>query len=116
MPLRYFLPSILLLFSLFFHVSIVAQVQGKAPTADRHFLHYKVYGKGTPLVIINGGPGMNSKGFESLAIELSKNYRVIIYDQRGTGNSVLPKLDGSTINMQLMVEDIESLRRHLKFN
>lgn len=76
-------------------------------------MHYRIFGKGEPLLIINGGPGMNSNGFESLAMKLSENFQTIIYDQRGTGKSVLPKVDTSTITMQLMIDDIERLREHL---
>src|SRR5450432_3172955 len=57
---------------------------------------------------------MNSDGFVELAKALSKNNETIIYDQRGTGKSTLQKVDSSTITMKLMVEDLESLRVHLK--
>ncbi len=78
-------------------------------------LHYRVFGKGKPLLIINGGPGMNSEGFSHLAEELSKlGYQTITYDQRGTGKSTVAQIDAQNINMQLMVEDIENLRQHLQ--
>ncbi len=82
--------------------------QGSAP------IFYKTFGTGSPLLIINGGPGMNSDGFENLAKALSKNNQTIIYDQRGTGKSVLPVLDSSTITMKLMMDDMENLRKELK--
>lgn len=78
-------------------------------------LHYKVFGQGKPILIINGGPGMNCEGFAFIAEELSKmDYQTIIYDQRGTGKSHLEKANEETITMDLMVQDIENLRRHLK--
>lgn len=79
---------------------------------------YRTFGaKGLPILIINGGPGMNSNGFAEVAQKLSGDgtYRTIIYDQRGTGKSVLTTFDASTITMKLMVGDIESLRKHLGF-
>ncbi len=80
---------------------------------------YRTFGgaKGLPILIINGGPGMNSSGFAAVAQKLSEGgaYRTIIYDQRGTGKSVLATVDTSTITMQLMVEDIEALRKHFGF-
>lgn len=76
-------------------------------------IHYKIFGKGNPILIINGGPGMSSEGFVHLAEQLSKNHQTIIYDQRGTGLSKLKTLNGN-ITMDLMVDDIESLRKHLK--
>ncbi len=78
------------------------------------FIYYKVFGKGTPLLLINGGPGMNSEGFEGIARLLSKNNRVITYDQRGTGKSALPEINESTITLDLMMEDIETIRKDLK--
>ena len=58
---------------------------------------------------------MNSDGFQGLATTLSENFRTIIFDQRGTGKSVLKKVDSTTITMELMISDIESLRKQLGF-
>lgn len=90
----------------------LAQTEGYVKIADGK-MFYRTYGEGPPLLIINGGPGMNSEGFAGLATELGKGYRAIIYDQRGTGKSVLEKLDSTTITMQKMAQDMEALRRHL---
>lgn len=80
-------------------------------------LYFKIFGKGKPILIINGGPGMNCEGFAFIAEELSKmNYQTIIYDQRGTGKSILENINSETITMDLMVQDIENLRTHLKIN
>ncbi|WP_035716379.1 alpha/beta fold hydrolase [Christiangramia echinicola] len=76
---------------------------------------YQTFGQGFPVLIINGGPGMNSKGFESLAKLLSENNKVIIYDQRGTGKSVLNEMSASNMTIELMVGDIERLREHLGY-
>ena len=56
---------------------------------------------------------MNCNGFEPLAVKLSGNYEIIIYDQRGTGRSFIKNPDSTNITMRLMVEDIERLRKHL---
>jgi proline iminopeptidase len=95
-------------------MDLCAQKDGFTTSADGTPLHYKLYGKGKPLVIINGGPGMNCNGFEALAKELSKNNLCILYDQRGTGLSKLAVLDSTTITMDLMVADLETLRQHLQ--
>ncbi|TAE14225.1 MAG: alpha/beta fold hydrolase [Bacteroidetes bacterium] len=87
--------------------------QGFAPSNGVN-IHYKIFGKGEPIVIINGGPGGNSEGFAYIASLLAEKYQAIIFDQRGTGKSVLPKLDSTTITMNLMREDLEALRKHLK--
>lgn len=78
-------------------------------------LHYKTFGSGKPILIINGGPGMNCEGFGGIAQELAKmEYQTIIYDQRGTGKSTVEKVNSESITMDLMVQDIEKLRKHLK--
>lgn len=80
-------------------------------------LHYKTFGTGKPILIINGGPGMNCEGFAYVAQELAKmNYQSIIYDQRGTGKSTLETINSETITMNAMVQDIENLRKHLKID
>lgn len=77
---------------------------------------YQKFGNGYPVLIINGGPGMNSEGFAPLAEMLSENNTIIIYDQRGTGKSKLNELNSSSISMDLMVEDIEKLREELGYD
>ncbi|MEM7551537.1 MAG: alpha/beta hydrolase [Bacteroidota bacterium] len=77
-------------------------------------IHYKTYGKGEPLLIINGGPGIDCEGFSSLATLFKDDYMVIIYDQRGTGKSNLKTIAPTTLSMDLLIDDIEILRNHLK--
>jgi proline iminopeptidase len=91
-----------------------AQTEGFSKNSDSSQTYYKIFGKGTPILIINGGPGMNSNGFEPMAKILAEKHQTIIYDQRGTGKSALKELNTKTITMKLMTEDIESLRKHLK--
>lgn len=90
-----------------------AQTEGFSTNNDSSKTYYKTFGKGEALLIINGGPGMNSNGFESMAKTLAENQETIIYDQRGTGKSELKELNSETISMKIMADDIESLRKHL---
>ena len=84
-------------------------------TSGNSKLHFKTFGTGKPLLIINGGPVMNSDGFAFIAEEISKfGYQTIIYDQRGTGKSTLENTNSETITMDLMVQDMQNLREHLK--
>ena len=102
-----------LFFILSFHIAVFAQTEGYVASANSK-IYYRTFGTGKPLLIINGGPGMNSDGFAGLAKTLSKKNKTIIFDQRGTGKSILEKLDTSTITMKLMVEDLENIRAALK--
>lgn len=76
-------------------------------------IYYRTFGSGSPVLIINGGPGMSSEGFIPLATELSGNYKTILFDQRGTGKSIVENPSEHNITMDLMVADMEALRTHL---
>jgi len=79
-------------------------------------LYYYTYGTGKPIVVLSGGPGVASHQEDDVAIELGKKYRVILFDQRGTGKSWTKPFDTTTINLKQAVADLESLRLHLKLN
>jgi len=106
-------PKTVLFIILFFVFN--AEAQYKTFETDSGILAYETFGDGTPVLIINGGPGMNSNGFSTLAKLLSTNNKVIIYDQRGTGKSQIENADDSSFTMDLMVQDIESLRQELGY-
>lgn len=77
-------------------------------------IHYKIIGEGKHILIINGGPGFSSEGFLSIAKEIAElGFATILYDQRGTGKSTLTTIDSTTITMDLMVQDIELIRKDL---
>ena len=109
----FFMVRFLSFFILLYSSSVFPQMQGYAYNADGSSTYYRIYGSGAPLLIINGGPGMNSNGFESLAEHLAPNNKVILYDQRGTGKSAVA-VSKKTISIDIMVDDIETLRKHLK--
>ena len=102
-----------LLFVCFVYTTIMTQTSQFVTIADG-VLHYRSFGKGAPVVIINGGPGMNSEGFAGLAEALSlKGYRCVLFDQRGTGKSKINNVDETHITMKKMTDDLEILRKHL---
>ena len=104
-------------FVLFFMLPLnMSAQQGTIIQNGNARIYYKTFGKGKPLLIINGGPGMNSDGFDAVAKKLSKNNMTITYDQRGTGRSTLQGTSDETISMDLMIDDIEILRKHLKID
>ena len=109
MYLKHLLPCLLFFATC---LPIWAQQAGFAPS-NGVSIAYKVWGKGTPILVINGGPGGNSEGFAYIAGLLAEKYQAITFDQRGTGKSVLAQSDSTTITMDLMLADIEALRKHL---
>ena len=76
---------------LFFLITVVSlQLQGQKDgfaESNGVKIYYRTFGTGIPMLIINGGPGLNSDGFIDLAKTLSTHNQTIIYDQRGTGRS-----------------------------
>ena len=106
---------ILILAGLISPVILHCQENGFIET-DNGVIHYKKYGNGEPLLIINGGPGLDSEGFTQLAELLSDKYMTILFDQRGTGKSELKQVDSTTVTMDLMVKDMETIRNYLKID
>lgn len=77
-------------------------------------LHYQLFGNGIPVLIINGGPGFSSEGFLPVAKKFEElGCQSILFDQRGTGKSVLPFLNQSALSMDLMCKDIEAIRKDM---
>jgi len=75
-------------------------------------IYYKTVGKGPPLMIVHGGPGMDHRYMYAHLLDLAKNYRLIFYDQRGTGASQC-KISEKTVTIEQFVEDMDAVRRHL---
>jgi proline iminopeptidase len=80
---------------------------------DKVKLSVNEFGSGKPVVMLAGGPGMTATYLEGVYKNLP-GYRVIVPDQRGTGKSLLPKIDATTISISKYVEDVEALRVYLK--
>ena len=77
-------------------------------------LHFEVIGSGPSVLLINGGPGWSSEHIKPFAEKISSfGYRCIVFDQRGTGKSVLDVSDSSTITLQKIIGDIEKIRNNL---
>ena len=97
---------------------LLANSYAKAVPTDTGYaagIYYQTFGSGAPVLIINGGPGLDSAGFEPVAKAIAaKGFQTILFDQRGTGHSTLAKIDADTIQLGLMVQDIEQLRQHLQ--
>lgn len=89
-------------------------VDGKVRRDDVD-LFYRIVGppNGDYILVLSGGPGEDIHSMQGVANELGKKYRCIMWEQRGTGRSKLPKYDASTINLSAYMDDIEALRKQL---
>jgi proline-specific peptidase len=78
-------------------------------------LYVEVEGKGTPLVLINGGPGGTHHYFHPWFSRLKKGARIVYYDQRGCGLSDFKPGDKG-YSVEQAVEDLDAIRKALGFD
>jgi len=84
-----------------------------APGA-RLYVEVRGSGTGTPLIVVNGGPGFDHDylHISDAWDQLAKNRKVVFYDQRGNGRS--PALEpGQSCNLPDQIEDLDAVRRHI---
>src|SRR5437899_1038598 len=86
---------------------------GKIARNDAELFYTIVGTSGDYVLVLSGGPGEDIRSMQGVADELGKKYRCIMWEQRGTGRSKLPKYDSSTINLNAYIEDIEALRKQV---
>lgn len=72
-------------------------------------IYVKTIGEGDPLIVVHGGPGLAHNYLFEPFSELSKNHKLIFYDQRGCGLSS-PFKEEEKITIDTLVEDLERLR------
>lgn len=83
-------------------------------TTNSGSLFYKSIGKGPPLIVIHGGPGL-SHDYLLPGMEIFAEYhQLIFFDQRGCGQSQCA-INEKTINIVSFIQDIEALRKHLGY-
>jgi len=80
---------------------------------DRAEIYYKSCGRGAPVLVIHGGPGMEHSYLLPQVAALADHYQLIFYDQRSSGRSLAPT-DSCSITLDNFINDIEGLRRALR--
>lgn len=97
-------------------VSAQTPLPAKPFRAGPHQLFYFETGprRGTPLVLLSGGPGFNSDyfWFGRAFHDLARDRWVVTYDQRGTGRSA-PVGPADTVTIADYVADLDALRAAL---
>lgn len=86
---------------------------GILPVDEIHTLYWEQCGNpgGAPVVFLHGGPGAGASPTHRRFFD-PRHYRIIIFDQRGSGRS-RPLGEVRRNTTELLVEDMERLRRHL---
>jgi proline iminopeptidase len=75
-------------------------------------IYYKSLGKGSPLLVVHGGPGASHDYFLPYLLPLAQSHRVVFIDERGSGRSQRLE-DAKLYTVENMVEDVEAVRRAL---
>lgn len=97
--------------------SLFSQAQpfdtGLLPVGEGHRVAYTQRGnpQGLPVIVLHGGPGSGSSSLQAGFFDPVR-YRVIQFDQRGSGLSE-PGGETKQNRTELLLGDIEKLRRHL---
>lgn len=73
-------------------------------------LFLRTIGKGKPLIVLHGGPGLTQDYLLPQLYRLAKNNFVIFYDQRGCGQST-GEINANTINIELMIQRLSINQR-----
>ena len=81
-----------------------------------HSIYFEQYGnpKGIPILFLHGGPGAGFSNSHKSFFD-PKIFRVVFFDQRGSGKSV-PYAETKHNNTKLLISDIENLRELLKID
>jgi proline iminopeptidase len=76
-------------------------------------LFYRSVGNRDPIIVVNGGPGMDHSYLLPGMLGLARSHRVIFYDQRGTGRTE-GDVNATTVSLDRYLDDISALRDSLK--
>ncbi len=89
---------------------------GYLRVSDIHEIYYELCGnpEGKPVFVLHGGPGGSCSPYMRRFCDPDK-FLIVLHDQRGAGKSK-PYAEIRENTTQLLVEDIESLRTHLKLD
>ena len=100
----------------FFFDCLPSYDNGHLEVGNGHSIYFEQYGNptGIPILFLHGGPGAGFSNSHKSFFD-SNIFRVIFFDQRGSGKSI-PYAETNYNNTQLLVADIESLRNSLKID
>lgn len=108
--------TILLIVCFLFVRDVLAQTSGQTVERNGAKIHYRILGDGKPILLLSGGPGFSSDYISPIAEQLSKLFRCILLDQRGTGKSLIQTYDTTSMTISSTLEDIEFLRKYLGYD
>tara|TARA_B100000900_G_scaffold32980_1_gene24903 strand:+ start:478 stop:1368 length:891 start_codon:yes stop_codon:yes gene_type:complete len=100
----------LILLLLLIPVFINAQEVDSFKSKDGTEIFFQQFGdSGETIVLLSGGPGLNPYYLEPLYDELKKKYKCILLHQRGTGESLIEKVNQESLTVQKYIDDLNGL-------
>ena len=105
------------LFLFILQVLIATSVFGQKMDSIKYahgYLYFHEYGTGEPIIVLTGGPGANYQQMEEVAVNIGKQHRAILFEQRGTGRSMPKPFNAATINLKEAHLDLNRLLDYLK--
>ena len=96
-----------------FYPELQPYSRGRLRVSDLHEIYFEECGnpEGKPVVVLHGGPGGGISPFLR-RLHDPKLYRIILFDQRGCGQST-PNAELRENTTWHLVADMEALRAHL---
>lgn len=83
--------------------------------AGDHWVGYELVGSGPPVVLLAGGPGFAGEVLRPVAEVLKDGNTCILFDQQGTGASVMKDGSRTYSGEGEIFADLEALRKHLGY-
>ncbi|MEZ4847693.1 MAG: alpha/beta fold hydrolase [Bacteroidia bacterium] len=83
---------------------------------ENGIIHYKLRGRGTPILMLSSGPGYSGEYLTPVAGMLGRTDQIILPDLRGTGRSAVRQYNQETINLKNIINDLDSLRKYLELD
>src|SRR4030095_12915475 len=88
--------------------------EGYAPVSGAE-LYFREVGRGSPIVILHGGPDFNHNYLLPDMDRLADAFRLIYYDQRGRGKSS-PGVAPEDVTIESEIDDLDRLRQYFGLN
>ena len=96
------------------HTNLSSVKEGFVQTKDAK-LFYRTLGRGQPLIVVHGGPGLTQDYLLPQMYKLAESNFVVFYDQRGCGRST-GDINSETMTTETFINDIEAIRQAFNFD
>ena len=92
----------------------MANWKERSLSANGHQMAWYEVGEGATLVCLHGS--VDHLLYRPMGELFAQKYRCVLYDQRGSGDSTLSRVDDESMHIEKFVDDLEVLRDHLQLN